>query len=72
MLIDPWGSRKDSGSLVGFFERSIRWKRNETIREWAGMGYVHPFHMRWDSRQTGGKERSKQGRLVGGDGSVVN
>ena len=46
---------------VNFFDRSIRRKRNEIIKKWAGM-YVHPVHMRQSSGQTGGrKETNKEG-----------
>ena len=38
---------------VDFFDRSIRRKRNEIIKKWAGM-YVHPVHMRQSPDKRGG------------------
>lgn len=60
---------------VGFFNKSIRRKRNEIIKKWAGMSMFILSACTGipDKRERGeGKEGGKQGRLMGDDGSVIN
>ena len=57
---------------VGFFNKSIRRKRNEIIKKWAGMSMFILSACTGipDKREGGGG--GKQGRLMGDDGSVIN
>ena len=57
---------------VGFFNKSIRRKRNEIIKKWAGMSIFTLFTYAGIPEKGEGEEGSKQGRLIGGGGSFIN
>jgi len=68
------GTQEKIQAPVGFFNKSVRRKRNEIIKKWASMGMFILFTCagipeKWGG---GGEEGSKQGRLMGDDGSVIN
>ena len=67
------GTQEKIQAPVGFFNKSIRGKRNEIIKKWASMSMFILFTCavipeKWG----GGEEGCKQGRLMGDDGSVIN
>ena len=65
------GTQEQIQAPFGFFNKSIRRKRNEIIKKWAGMSMFTCLHALGFSTKGGGEEGSKQGRLMGDDGSFI-
>ena len=66
------GNQEKIQAPVGFFNKSIRRKRNEIIKKWAGMSMFILSTCARILGKWGGEEGSKQGRLMRDDGSVIN
>ena len=67
------GTQEKIQAPFGFFNKSIRGKRNEIIKKWASVGMFILFtYAGIPDKWGGGEEGWKQGRLMGDDGNVIN